>query len=106
MITWSLMYDKLKWLHHVPNGGLRSKATAGKLKGQGVKAGVADLFLPFGRDGWHGLYIEMKRPDGKGKQSKDQKEFEEHCHTESYLYVVCNTAGEAINEIQTYMRMN
>ena len=32
-------------LFAVPNGGARSKATAGKLKAEGVVAGVADLIL-------------------------------------------------------------
>lgn len=49
----------------IPNGGLRSKATAGKLKAEGVKAGVPDLFLPVVKHGslgilYYGLFMELK----------------------------------------------
>ena len=30
-------YPMLKWFHAIPNGGLRDKVTAGKLKAEGVK---------------------------------------------------------------------
>ena len=35
-------YPALKWLHHIPNGGQRSKATAARLKAAGVpvKSGI------------------------------------------------------------------
>lgn len=62
-------------LFAVPNGGFRSKATAGKLKAEGVKAGVPDLFLPVPRratkahPAYHGMFIELKvgrnRPTGQ-----------------------------------------
>lgn len=52
-------------LYAVPNGGWRHPATAARLKGQGVRAGVPDLFLAVPRGTFHGLYIEMKRTDGK-----------------------------------------
>lgn len=51
---------ELEYLHHVPNGGKRDKATATALKRQGVKAGVPDIVLPAVRAGYHGLYIELK----------------------------------------------
>ena len=53
---------RLTWLHHVPNGGPRSKAAAGKLKAMGVVAGVPDIFLPVAAREFHGLYIELKAP--------------------------------------------
>jgi hypothetical protein len=51
---------RLAWLYHTPNGGKRSKATAGRLKAMGVKAGVPDLHLPVPSRGYHGLWLEMK----------------------------------------------
>lgn len=50
----------------IPNGGHRHKATAGKLKAEGVKAGIPDLFLPVprpaynGHRAYHGMFIELK----------------------------------------------
>lgn len=62
-------YPELRLMYHIPNGGARSKATAGRLKAEGVKAGVPDICLPVSRDGYHGLYIELKRERG-GKISQ------------------------------------
>ena len=59
-------------LFAVPNGGARSKRTAGKLKAEGVVAGVSDLILLVRRGGYGGLLIEMKRE--KGRQSESQKD--------------------------------
>lgn len=54
-------YPELFFMHHIPNGGKRDKVTAKKrLKAEGVKPGVPDVFLPVARKGFHGLYIEMK----------------------------------------------
>jgi hypothetical protein len=55
----------------VPNGGLRSKAEAARLKWTGVLAGVLDLalVLPEGRS----AYWETKTP--RGRLSDDQREF-------------------------------
>lgn len=50
----------LKRVFHVPNGGLRSKATASKMKAQGVKSGVPDIWFPYPMDNFHGLVIELK----------------------------------------------
>ena len=44
----------------VPNGGGRSVAEAGKLKAEGVTAGVPDLFVPGRR-----AFIEVKKPGGR-----------------------------------------
>lgn len=70
-------YPALRMMFAVPNGGARHKATAGKLKAEGVKAGVPDVFLPVPSHGYHGLVIELKRAKtpGKpaGKVSESQK---------------------------------
>lgn len=58
-------YPELALLHAIPNGGMRSKKTAGILKAEGVLAGVPDLHLPVARHGYHSLYIEMKKPRGR-----------------------------------------
>lgn len=53
-------------LHHIPNGGLRHKVVAAKMKAEGAREGVPDYFWPVrsvcGR--YPGLYVEMKRQKG------------------------------------------
>lgn len=55
LFSWAAMqsgkYPELNLLYHVPNGGSRHKAEAGRLRAEGVKAGVPDLYaetLAFG----------------------------------------------------------
>ena len=53
----------------IPNGGIRNIVVAQKLKAEGVRSGVPDLFVPK----WS-LWIEMKRQKG-GSVSKEQKDW-------------------------------
>lgn len=65
---------ELKLLHAIPNGGKRYKATAVRLKKEGVRSGVPDVFLPVARHDKHGLYVEMKAYRGKAiRQSKEME---------------------------------
>ena len=57
------LVPELNWLFAIPNGGLRDKITAAKLKHEGVKPGVPDLMLPWPCRAYAGLFIEMKRPE-------------------------------------------
>lgn len=59
------------YLHAVPNGGRRNPREGARLKAEGVKAGVSDLFLPIARQGKAGLWVELKAP-GK-KPTPDQR---------------------------------
>lgn len=58
-------WPELALLYAIPNGGERHPAVAVRLKAEGMKAGVPDLCLPVARGGYHGLYIELKRPAGR-----------------------------------------
>lgn len=40
-------YPELSLMYHIPNGGKRGKAEAGRFRAMGVKSGVPDIFLPF-----------------------------------------------------------
>lgn len=91
LIEWaeiqSRTYPELKLLHHIPNGGKRNIATAARLKKEGVKAGVPDLFLPAPKGKWHGLYIEMKAP--KGTVSEKQKWWIKALRKQGYAVAIC-----------------
>lgn len=85
------------YLFAVPNGGARSKATAGILKAEGVKAGVWDLMMPLPVGGKHGLWIEMKA--GKNTLTPEQKAWREKMTALGYECAVCwnwEAAREAI----------
>lgn len=64
LFRWAALQTKtrpeLALLFAIPNGGHRHKATAGKLKAEGVKPGVPDVCLPVPRGEYSGLWIEMK----------------------------------------------
>lgn len=106
VFSWAQMslgrYPELKWLHHIPNGGKRSKAEAGRFKAMGVRSGVSDIFLPVSRGGYHGLYVEMKALDGK--PTSKQLEFLVDITAAGYLGRVCYGADEAIETIEQYLK--
>ena len=85
----------------IPNGGLRSKRTAARLKAEGVKAGVPDIFLPVSVGIWSGLFVEMKRTKG-GRLSDEQREFINNLDPH-FIVVVAHGAQDAIEKIQDYL---
>lgn len=105
VFDWAAYQPALRWLHAIPNGGGRDKREAARLKRQGVKPGVADIFLPIARGGYHGLYIEMKRTPKQGRSSvsPDQAEFLNYATAEGYAAVICYGADEAIQTIKNYL---
>lgn len=95
--------QELKLLHAIPNGGYRSKATAARMKAQGVKPGVPDMCLPVPRGTYHGLYIELKRQKG-GTVSPDQREWLADLRAQGYAAYVCHGWQEAADTIMGYLR--
>ena len=95
-------YHLSKLLFAIPNGGHRSKKTAGKLKAEGVKSGVPDLFLPVPGGPWHGLFIEMKRAKG-GRESAEQTAWISTLRAMNYRVEVCAGAAQAIDIISDYL---
>ena len=101
-------YPELKMLFHIPNGGKRGKAEAGRFKAMGGKPGVPDLFLPVARrmdaygTAYHGLFVEMKRQKG-GRVSREQREWMERLRQNGYAVLVCRGWEEATECIQKYL---
>jgi hypothetical protein len=58
-------HPALSSMFAIPNGGARHIAVALKLKAEGVKAGVPDIFLPWRSGEYAGLFIELKADGGK-----------------------------------------
>lgn len=96
-------YPELKKMHHIPNGGKRSKTEAAIFKAMGVKSGVPDVFLPEPRGIYHGLYIEFK--SDKGKTFKEQDELLTSLQEAGYFVCVINSLDKAIKITRKYLQM-
>lgn len=100
-------YPCLRFAFAIPNGGERNKIVASKLKAEGVKKGIPDVFIPFPAHGCHGLWIEFKRPgtaeQKEGKLSPDQKNFAEYAISQNYGHFVAYSYLQAIDCVVRYL---
>lgn len=101
------LWPELEWMYAIPNGGERNIIVAGRLKAEGVKSGISDVCLPCARKGYHGFYIEMKKPDvintKNGGASANQLKFGAHLTTQGYLFTICHSWIEAWERILWYL---
>jgi len=69
----------LAHLAAIPNGGKRTIAAAGQIRGEGGRGGLPDLVLPFPVRAFHGAWVEVKRPAspgyGPGRLEPEQREW-------------------------------
>ncbi|WP_336800339.1 VRR-NUC domain-containing protein [Kaistia sp. MMO-174] len=77
---------------HCPNGEARSDVTGSKLKGMGVRRGVADLCLVL--QGGQSAFLELK--SAKGRQSEHQKAFEEDVARSGARYAIATSIDQAV----------
>jgi hypothetical protein len=68
----SRQYPELNLLNGFLNGVKLNIGQAVKAKNAGMKRGYPDIFLPVPRNGYHGLFIELKRRYS-GSVSPEQK---------------------------------
>jgi hypothetical protein len=97
-------YPFLRWLMHVPNGGLRSRGEAGKMRAMGVRKGVVDWILPFpsptGR--YTGLAIEVK--SDRGTVSDEQQDFLDDSAAAGWLTAVVRSSDEFVKVVEQWIR--
>lgn len=94
------------YLFAIPNGGRRNAREAARLRAEGVRPGVHDLFLPIPREDAHGLWIEMKAPPGyPSRTTPEQRRWADRMLEAGYAVAVCGGADEAIGRIGTYLRL-
>lgn len=96
-------YPELSLMFAIPNGGLRNKIVASKLKAEGARAGVPDLFLPSPKGEYHGLFIEMKSL--KGVTRPNQREWLAKLGKQGYACVVCKGYDAAVEAIEEYLKL-
>lgn len=108
LFTWlELAFPKeAKSIYHVPNGGHRHKATAGKLKGQGVRAGMPDINVDIARGGYFGMRIEFKAtPPHDAAVSPSQLGAIQRLTEQGYLAIVCRGVHDAREHLAAYLRL-
>ena len=97
-------------IYAIPNGGKREKKVnskgvaysgeANRLKAEGVLAGVPDLHIPVAKQGFHGLYIEMK--SCKKKPDPNQITVMEKLTNEGFRCEVCWSLDDFIKMVDNY----
>lgn len=118
---------ELAFFHAIPNGGnrgdtARSRAIeGGRMKAEGVKAGVLDCFWPLTKHkpaganmiqaGYSGLYIEMKSPkfkragDPQSGCTDEQRDFGQFVIDQGYSCHVCYSWLEAAEVLEWYYNL-
>lgn len=99
-VEWFRMQYPKYLIYAIPNGGERNKIVAAKLKAEGVLAGVPDLHIPVAKQGFHGLYIEMKA--GRNKPSDSQITIMDKFRNEGFRCEVCWSLDEFMKVVDNY----
>ncbi len=101
VIAWADSHPEAWVLFAIPNGQYRR----GERPEPGMRPGIPDMFLPLARGGASGLFVEMKRSNGKPSDVRDDQKFWiETLLNRGYWAVVCYGANEAIAEIECYLQ--
>jgi hypothetical protein len=108
----------------IPNGGQRDPVSGSRLKAEGVRPGVPDVFVPipiynpplhhpFPTKPFatlHGLWLEFKRPttdqQNCGQLSKHQIEYQKFLTSQGYAYRVVYSWHEAALATLEYLQIN
>lgn len=86
----------------IPNGGARHPAVGAKLKAEGVRPGVPDLFLALPCRDFHGAWFELKAMGGTMQDS--QAQMATLLRGQGYNVVSVWGAQECIRAIEAYVR--
>lgn len=107
-------YPVLKLVFAIPNGGQRNVIVASKMKREGVRRGVLDVFVATpdaynknGLSSWHGLFIEFKTPQAFRKAghglSSYQFEFMQQVMAQGYNVQVMDRWEWAVRFLCAYL---
>lgn len=92
---------ELATVYAIPNGGHRHPLVGGRLKREGVRAGMPDLCLPVQRGRFGALYLETKAPGGEVK--KHQIDRIRSLRAVGNVVAVCFSLDELINITEAYL---
>jgi VRR-NUC domain len=100
---WTQLQPQLKGLViHIPNEGKRSYQAGRLLKRIGLCSGVPDYFIPISSNGFHGMWIEMKRKNVT-RLTINQGEWIMKLYDQGYYCYVAPGAEIAIEVTQAYL---
>jgi hypothetical protein len=94
-------YPGLRGAFAIPNGFLDTKAKRIRATQEGVLSGVPDVFIPWPLKGFHGLFLEFKRPGGR--VTKGQEEYLNLMASRGYKAQVVFGLREALEALKEYM---
>jgi len=98
---------ELSRLHAIHNQGHGDKIRGARAKAEGVRAGVPDTFLPCPRNGFCGLYIELKQVKLKttkdGGLSEKQVDWINYLRGAGFRVEIAYGWREAANFIRDYL---
>lgn len=102
-------FPAVRLIYHVPNGGQRGDArsaqiTMARMKAMGLVPGVPDVCLPVSRCGYSSLYIEFKKPDGKGSLSSEQYDYIKLLTSEGNLVAIVDDWYHAFQVTEMYLK--
>ena len=113
LFQWAMTIANARWpelelLFAIPNagrmGGHKGRMWGGRLKKEGLRAGVPDLFLPVPRGSYHGLFLELKRVK-HGSTSTIQTAWHTALRAQGYQVEVAKGAQAAIAILTVYLQL-
>lgn len=96
-------YPELMLLYAIPNGGARSKRTAGRMKAQGVLASVPDVHLPVMRGPFASLYVELKVPGET--PTEGQRDMHDTLRQHHHCVLVCWSVEQFVASVLGYLAL-
>jgi len=104
LMRWlDIRLSEIRQLTMASAGGLwTSRSQSSKMKSSGYLKGTPDLFFPFPRHGFHGLFVELKE---KSIVSKEQRKVLKALGKQGYKAVVCKGWEQSIQTIKEYFNV-
>jgi len=100
-------FPALSFAFAIPNGGERNKVQASRLKAEGVKPGVPDVFFPYQSKGYNGLWLEFKKPGVEntknGGLKPAQVDYRDYLQSQNYLHKVVYNWLQAAETVVSYV---
>lgn len=97
------MHEQLQLVFAIPNGGYRHKAVAARMKAEGAEPGIPDIFVSVPKNGFSGMYIEMKSTDPKARLSDAQEAKIRLLRQHGYQVCICKGMDQAIAATKDYL---